>query len=49
MMDFKIKKGASPAAVAAIQNKREAFKQEQQDFVLDLKNQMNVLNIRPIP
>lgn len=37
-MDFKIKKGASPAALAAIRNKRKAFEQEQQEFVIDLKN-----------
>ena len=48
-MDFKIKKGASPAALAAIRNKRKAFEQEQQDFVLDLKNQMTSLTMKAPP
>ena len=49
MMDFKIKKGTSPAAHAAIRNKRKAFEQEQQDFVFDLKNQMIDLNLKSAP
>ena len=49
MMDFKIKKGNSPAALAAIKQKRKAFEQEQQDFVLDLKNQMTELNLKSVP
>lgn len=48
-MDFKIKKGTSPATQTAIRNKRKAFEQEQQDFVLDLKNQMIDLNPNSVP
>jgi hypothetical protein len=31
--DFKIKKGQSPAALAAIKQRRQIFEQEQHEFV----------------
>ena len=45
-LDFKIRKGQSPAAAAAIRQRRHQFEQEQQDFIHDIKGQISALNTK---